>query len=310
MQIHIDLYDPRHFFICGTDIKGHKHIESDDPAINIASGWPVGQKLRILQPEMHLETFTLTDSIVRKLSQISASGGLEWYFDAVHQMDGQARDASEYTMQITRALSRANNIIVKTRSTKNLYNAYEDSISSQTWYKTSHEGGGLETRAANQNETGVMNNFQVQLGAQYIPSRSLKDRKEFVHSALKTFSQFRRADGVGGVDDVMYSGFPTSRLLIADPNGAEADAPLAGELRNVFSRPDTGHRGLAISAVPLESSSTLQQSGAAISAQRTAVVNMGWDTDGSNQVDHRRVDAFVVYSKLVTLYLDSVVVRS
>ena len=66
--------------------------------------------------------------------------------------------------------------------------------------------------------------------------------------------------------------------------------------------------GLAVSAVPLESSSTLQQSGAAISAQRTAVVNMTWAK--SDDTDDRKIDAFVPYSKLATLFLDSVVVRS
>jgi len=82
LQVHIDMYPPQHFFEC-------------------ESAWITGQKLEISRCEMHLETFTLSDSISRKLSQISASSGLEWYFDAVHQMNHSVTD-SDLSMQITR----------------------------------------------------------------------------------------------------------------------------------------------------------------------------------------------------------------
>ena len=117
----------------------------------------------------------------------------------------------------------------------------------------------------------------------------MREKKEFIHSAFKTFSQFRRSDENGGPDDTQFSGYRVTR------NAADADL---------------GQLGVAISCVPLESSSTLQQSGAAISAQRTAVVNMAWSGGEGALIKDRKVDAFVVYSKLATLFLDSVVVRS
>ena len=285
LQIHIDMYKPEHFFVCGTG--------PDGSPLETGTGWPAADNaLTINNCELHLETFTLTDSIVRKLSQISASSGLEWYFDAVHQMDGSPNTSSDYTMQITRALSRANNVIVKCRTLENLYNSKADSFGSQTWYKSIEEGGGTSAFTVNANNAGIdgtMNAFQVQLGAQYIPSRSMREKKEFIHSAFKTFSQFRRSDENGGPDDTQFSGYRVTR------NAADADL---------------GQLGVAISCVPLESSSTLQQSGAAISAQRTAVVNMAWSGGEGALIKDRKVDAFVVYSKLATLFLDSVVVRS
>jgi len=229
--------------------------------------------------------------------QVSASSGLEWYFDAVHSMEGGGTE-SDYSMQITRALSRANNVIVKTRTRSDIGNTFKDSYGSQPWVKKISEGGGTANSppALNLPDStidGSMVGLQIQLGAQYIPSRSLKDRSEFIHSALKTFSQFRRTDQVGGVNDTMFSGFRTTRKTTADAAG------------------DNYMNGLAIAAVPLESSSTLQQSGAAISAQRTAVVNMSWNpAAGATPIASRKVDVFVVYSKLATLFLDSVVIRS
>ena len=281
LQVHIDFYKPDHFFVTST---GNNGIPITPTMLNPAIPWQ--GDLKIISPEMHLETFTLTDSILRKLSQISSSSGLEWYFDAVHQMNHTVGE-SDLSMQITRALSRANNVIVKSRNAKYLGNSLVDSYASQSWVLPTEEGGIQE----DVKQDGTLVEFQVQLGAQYIPSRSLQTKKEVLHSSLKTFSQFRRSDEVGGVDDSQFSGIRTN---------------LATETEGVYLS------GLAVAAVPLESSSTLQQSGAAISAQRTAVVNMKWKGEAAQVSDYglRRVDAFVVYSKLCTLFLDSVVVRS
>lgn len=293
MQIYIDFYPPSHFFVCGTDVTGV-------PKTTTIAGDFVGD-VTLTKAEMHLETFTLTDSIVRKLSQISASSGLEWYFDSVHQAS-IVTGSDSLSMQITRALSRANNVIVKTRNDKWLGNSLLDSYASQAWVLPDTENNlndpslpGVDPRSLlDKDLDGTMEEFQVQLGAQYIPSRSITGRKEMMHSAYKTFSQFRRSDVLGGPDTAQYGGIRVT-------------AQQAGVVGEYLP-------GVAISAVPLESSSTLQQSGAAISAQRTAVVNMKWkypsSSDAGSKFGLRRIDAFVVYSKLATLFLDTVVVRS
>lgn len=211
-------------------------------------------------------------------------------------MDGGTSE-SDYSIQITRALSRANNVIVKTRNKNKVGVSTQDSFGSQAWVVTPLEGGGTTGFDQNVKDDpidGTMASFQVQLGAQYIPSRSLQDKSEFIHSALKTFSQFRRSDEIGGPDATQFAGYRTT---------VEDGLP-AVILQNKYNL------GLAISTVPLESSSTLQQSGAAISAQRTAVVNMAWANHSGDAEGYRKVDAFVQYSKLATLFLDSVVVRS
>jgi hypothetical protein len=256
--------------------------------------WNVADTVTITKPEINLECFQLTDSIVRKLSQISASSGLEWYFDAVHHMSSTMA-TKQVTVQITRALSRCNNVIVKSRHDSAINRYDQDSLASQPWVYDVPKAGADAVAAAEENGvSGNLEAFQVQLGAQFIPSQPIQYREDFLHSAMKTFSQFRRSDEVGGVELPTFTG-------VKKTQGALAVA-------------STYKPGLAIAAIPLESSSTLQQSGSAISAQRTAVVNLSYANDvgqlGALPGSLRRVDVFCVYSKLCSLFLDSVVVRS
>jgi hypothetical protein len=281
LQIELDTYSPDRFFISG------------DYSTGAPSGTPENdsfgaEDVVLRDVELEVECFQLTDSISRKLSQISAASGLEWNFTGLHTHSVQVQ-GSDLTMQVTRAMSRADSIIVKTRSVSDLNVLWRDSFGSQPWVRGAKEGGGNTTDTENTGNLDLSGNMvaaQVQLGSQYIPSRALKYTEEFIHSALKTFSLFRRHDEPVGVDEAEYSGFRVTK--------------------NAGSAADKWLYGLGILAIPLESSSTLGQSGAAISAQRTANVNMTW----LSSVPNRQVDLFVPHTKLATLFLDSVVVRS
>lgn len=288
LRIELQFYSREHFFQKVSIVTGVSPAQ-----VYAAEPWTATQSVTIQNAKIQVESFTLTDSIVRKLSQISAQNGLEWYWDAIHQSSVSTGQKTA-SFQINRALSRANSVIVKSRSVSRIGAVVYDSYASDPW-----EVQGVaydDTTALTVNNTaqdGTMTAFQIQLGAQYIPAAPVKYTEEYLHSALKTFNQFRRSDEVGGVPLWLFKGIDPIFHSLA---GAVADPARAG---------------LAIAALPLESSSTLQQSGSAISAQRTAVVNIEFKyaraADGSNM---RRLDLFVPYSKLATLYLDSVVVRS
>ena len=192
-------------------------------------------------------------------------------------------------------MSRACCVIIKSRTNANMSGSTQaaaDSYASDPWQLQGirYDDTTTAITATNRAMDGTMTAFQVQLGAQYIPALPTVSPQEFLHSALKTFNQYRRSDEVGGVPLWSYMGI--------DEQYSFDNA-----------RPDQVRAAKAISAVPLESSSTLQQSGSAISAQRTAVVNFEYKYDRTTDTP-RRVDLFVPYSKLATLYLDSVVVRS
>lgn len=247
--------------------------------------WPPGSSVTFNNAQIAMETFTLSDAIARKLAQISAATGLEWAWDATHQTS-QIVTTSSNSIQINRALSRANVVLVKTRTNSNVGNPVVDSFASDPW-----DLRGPIAIPANYNQDGTMISFQVQLGAQYIPAAPITRTPDFLHSALKSFAQFRRNDELGGVPLWLFRGIST---YYGTP---------------VAVIPDIVRAGLAISSVPLETSSTLQQSGSAISAQRTAVINMTWN-NGRDAAFARRIDLFVPYTKVASLFLDSCVVRS
>ena len=234
------------------------------------------------------------------LFRSSSDTGLEWAWDAVHHSP-TTTNLGNFSIQVNRALSRANAVIVKTRPltavSTSLLGQIQNSYASEPWLDPVLSN----TSLLNQGIDGRVTSFQVQLGAQYIPAAAIQHPTQFLHSALKTFAQFRRNDEVGGVPLSLFTGVSLSRAPFPVPPAAIDD-----------TKQDETLPGLAIAAVPLESSSTLQQSGAAISAQRTAVVNVTYAHGRASTPDSplRKIDLFIPYTKLATLFLDSVVVRS
>lgn len=278
MRIEVEFYPKEHFFqIVPTSVLGG--TETTVVPVTGTGLWPLDAVVQISQSKIHLESFQLTDSIVRELSRVSARDGLEWNFTGIFNTQlTTAQDAN--SMSITRALSRANCVVLKTRTVSNVGAAHKDSYASDPW-----ELRGTVTLPTQ----SQMNSFQVQLGAQHIPALPIDLPKWYQHSANKTFAGFRRTDAAVGVTNAQFNGVNFRAANTVD---------------------DTYAGALAIAAVPLETSSTLLQSGSAISAQRTAVVNFAYTSSRNVAADIRRVDLFVPYEKLVTLYLDSVIVRS
>jgi len=249
-------------------------------------GWGASAVPFIQNVFINLESFQLTDSITRKLSQISASSGLEWTWTAVHQSATTQKNA-EFSFQVSRALSRANNIVCKMRSKTAYESSLADSYTSLPWVSENIANDGTAYIEEVKANDGGIEGFQVQLGAQFIPAAPLDNLQDFYASALKTFGGYRRTDASVGADLDQFAGKVLGKVT------ANAAKPVYGTC-------------VAIAAVPLESSSTLNESGAAISAQRTAVVNI----KVKDTAVERRYDFFVEYSKLATVFLDSVVVRS
>jgi hypothetical protein len=256
--------------------------------------WRTSQSVWVNAPEINVETFTLSDAISRKMAQISASQGLEWAWDAIHQSFSNS-NGTNVSIQVARALSRANCVCVMSRTQANLAKTDQGQranyFASDPWdLVDTYASGG--PGAANKKQDGTMNSFQVQLGAQYIPAVAITKTVDFLHSALKTWSQFRRNDEVGGVPLWQFIGTP---VAFSANTAATGDRRLPA---------------LALACVPLETSSTLQQSGAAISSMRTAVVNMTFQSGRTDDTSTRRIDLFIPYTKLSSHFLDSVTVRS
>ena len=296
LQVHIDMCTPQQFFVCGTTLDGLPSWETAQERVQ--GSWPSTLELKISTPEMYLECYHLTDSISRKLQQISSSSGLEWNFTEIFHTQVTTPEMSP-GIQLTRAMSRANSVIAKVRCANFLENSVRDSFESQPWMP---EATGTIPYLGSEAELTFRDGsveMQLQLGSQFIPSRPLRDEvEEHMHSNLVTFAQFHRGQN-STMSRRTFAGFRLSANV--------------GDSGFSFGVPGTSFSGMAaVSSLPLESSGTLAQSGAAISAQRTCVVNMNFTkaADSISRYGSRRIDLYVPHEKLATLFLDSVVVRS
>lgn len=229
-------------------------------ALANASDYSLNYEVR--NAHLVLSTVTLTDSIQRALSNISVTG-LEIPFNAVFTQSQNAAD-SRVSVQISRALSRANKIVgclyMPNRNTTNF-----DSHSTAPYPRQSR--------------------WQVQLGAEHLPIQPVDSIREAYTQALIAFGKLMDRDSPPGVT---YDQFvDTSRIYSADHATAMGNA--------------------GVYAITLEKSSTLSQSGSAISAQRVCNMNLDFGDGGEAG---RVLLVFVEYVKLITVFLDSAVVRS
>jgi hypothetical protein len=213
-------------------------------------------KYSIRNASIVLQQIQLTDSIVRALSNISASSGLEYPFTsiAVNSLTSSSESAS---IQVSRALSRANAVIVVRRLVEQL-----DSPTVAANYQSqcpSHES---------------ILEYGVQLGGQTIPLSPIRTQGEAYWHSQVVF---------GGLQDKMNC-VPVS-------------------LQN-FKGNATARVSDAIYAVSLETSSTLNQSGSALSSQRVLVFNF------RSTVQPSRYSLFAPHVRLITSFLDSCIVRS
>ena len=289
------------YLLAGTRLELLTH--SREHFFQKATGWTANSRVTIEKPTLFLESYSLSDSVSRKLSQISASSSLEWSFVSLFNTVVLAGN-TDVTISVTKSLSRANMIMMKTRHADDIRNGPADSFASQPWnygpLGPVTLAGGILTAAYEVGNNGACD-LQVQLGSLYTPSSPIPPlRHDHLHSILKTMSAFRRDDTTVGVGIGQFGGVKTklsSDILVA---AVDSYPVYLGSL--------------ACSAISLETSATLAESGSALSSQRTCVLNARWDSSpiskGTGLPALRRIDVFITHSKLVSLFLDTCVVRS
>jgi len=290
--------------------------------------WPDQSAVFMDNVRVNLCSYSLTDSMTRRIAEISASRGLEWSWNAVAHVSTINEDET-FTMQISQALSRANAIIVKARMQENINRFDCNHFASLPWIpdfardtarlvaKDTADPQVVEypTRSLD----GTCLEMQARVGAMYLPAQPLRGGiKDFYHSALQTFGAMRRADAQVGPTLGDFGGhlkFPGNSYVINVPlvpplTGAKAvlvepdeiaDAPF-----DAYPAITTAAQG--IYAIPLESSPNLKQSGLAISAQRTAEVNFRFKPLQVANNRQRRYDMFIPHTKVATLFLGDVCV--
>jgi hypothetical protein len=204
-----------------------------------------------------LQQIQLTDSIVRALSNISASSGLEYPFTSIAVNHTNSANSSG-SIQVSRALSRANAVIVVRRQ--------NDSIDTRN--KAAYRQTFCPSNL-------LIHEYSAQLGGQTIPLSPISTQEEAYWHAMVTF---------GSAYD------PTSCVPVSFKN---------------FTGNTVARVSDAIYCVSLETSSNLNQSGAALSSQRVLVFNYKVETTTPS-----RYTMFTPHVRLVTCFLDSAIVRS
>lgn len=230
-------------------------------------GGPVTQpKFTIEKCELVLQQVQLTDSIQRALQNISASSGLEYPFISV-AVNSSTNAQTSGSIQVSRALSRANSVIVVRRD-------MSQTNGSAMWNRQSCAPS--NKRIVN-DESG---RYSVQLGGQQIPQSPVMTQKEAYFQAMVAFG--------AAFDSTRCPALPFSSY-----EGLGGDAKCSD----------------AVYAVSLETSSTLNQSGSALSAQRVLVFDYK-NVDVIDGVDSSLYTMFTPHVRLVTAYLDSLIARS
>lgn len=278
---------------------------------------------------VNLCSYSLTDSMTRRIAEISASRGLEWSWNAVAHVSTLNQDET-FTMQISQALSRANAIIVKARVVDNI-NRYDcNHFASLPWIPDNARNAAALVADDSTSPSvleypthsldGTCLEMQARVGAMYLPAQPLRGGiKDFYHSALQTFGAMRRADAQVGPTLGDFGGHLKTRgfpYRVSPPVPAAplppGDNSVTVPFEDIVLTPLAGFPAITtaaqgIYAIPLESSPNLKQSGLAISAQRTAEVNFRFKPLSVLPIQ-RRYDMFIPHTKVATLFLGDVCV--
>jgi hypothetical protein len=199
-------------------------------------------------------------------------------------------------------------------------------------------------------EAGLPSSVQARVGAVWIPSQPMTgDAGAYYQSAIEAWGGMHRLDGVYGPTPAEFAGrlvhVPGSAPLVTGTNGTlpatsiwdniqilgynslhePADLNFDGIFMPVSATKQLGgstpqfpplytdtSASVGILAIPLEVSPVLDQAGLALSAQRTAEVNLTFPPPVENDVFlEKQLDLYVPHTKIATLFLgDAVVVRT
>lgn len=222
-------------------------------------------------PRIVLDTVVLSDAITRKLSQISSNDSLEWVWNGVHT-NSVTTTTSESTIEVTKALSRANSIWAVARYERNLKFGATADIN-DSYGVDSFEWNPIDPAfPAVPLGTSPFVRWQYILGSLHFPLIPVEsDLESFMHMLTwnKSSANERRTSGM--------------------------TVPLFESTR--FA---------AIQV--LERSSTLSQSGTAVGSQRGLLFKVTHRTDVDS--DPRVTTLFTHHTKVCGVFLDNVVLRS
>lgn len=261
------------------------------PDANAANGNYVIDNARIV-----LDLYTLTDGTVRALSDLSASAGLDLDFTSVWQVN-QYTEANSVTVAVQKALSQASAVHTIVRT--------EEAFSATVGYKIDCFST-VPAVSANPNNLGSGGNY-LTLGSLFMPQQPITTNRQLYLLAQQCWN--------------MSNETPNNTLRLADyfeTNATTALIPAGGDpslatqlafnqwASKALQAGNTAPICFQIFSYLLERSMILASS-CAISSQRSLQVIVSLP---NTSVPSKRVSVFTEYQKVVSVFLDSCIVRS
>lgn len=134
---------------------------------------------------MVLDTYQLADSIQKKLNQISAQSGLEFFYETHDRTKGSISSSSKASIVVRKAVSRALSAVAKTVLTDDAEKIAKDSFAS---------------------ETNDVSSFQWRLGSLYFPNQPLRTKEEMYYYAQYAFDKVKHCSKQNSVSLTDFTG--------------------------------------------------------------------------------------------------------
>jgi hypothetical protein len=222
-----------------------------------------------------LDTYTLSDSILKTLNQTSATSGLEVLFDSYDRVV-QPEGTSSLNLSSKRAVSRAQWAMAVSRLTVNTTNAALDSMAAEKF--------AVESQQWSLAGLWLPNNplFGVDRGAGFY------DVNEHAQNAQYVFGKVREC-----MDDNMVS---LTKFKGVQPYSQSGPGP---DFLGIDS-----NEGYGVCAVVLERSATLHGSGLPVSGSRILQLRATYF-----DAQPRTITLYMVYQKLARVFLDRALIK-
>lgn len=199
-------------------------LESIARAFTDVNGWfQAGSSLELTDIAMVLDTVSLSDETSKLLNLESSQSGLEWCYNRVYNYSATyASGTSNFTMQVSKAVSQATHAFMVTQNSSQTQSALFDSFLAEPFsYKS----------------------WQMRLGSQYYPNQMVNNQTQTVtikgmESYLLTMSSFEK----------MKTPFQETSVTPAVYSGSQAVIGVSLE-RN---------QSLAVSGLPINNSRVLE----------------------------------------------------
>lgn len=156
----------------------------------------------ITDASLNIEQYQLTDAIARQIASISSQQGLEFPYESWVHTDKITNGANvNFTAQVTRALSRANKIMMHSSVQKPLLADRKKLVHAATVPFTKHTS---------------LFNIQAQLGGEYLPIQKIDTEAEAYEHALIAWNKYHSLTGtnIQYLNDWKYGGVAAPALTL------------------------------------------------------------------------------------------------